>query len=145
MGPLLFALLINDINLKLNNSSVLLYADDTVIYYADKSAREVETVLNREVSFIANWFDDNNLILNLKKGKTEFVLYGSSKKLSTQPDISININNTVINEVTTYRYLGVSLDNHLTLQKYAHDLYKKAAARVKMLSRIRKSTGPYVA
>ena len=145
MGPLLFALLINDIHLKLNNSSILLYADNTVIYYAEKSAREVETVLNKEASFIATWFDENNLILNLKKGKAEFVLYGSSKKLLTRPDISININNTVITEVTTYRYLGVSLDNHITLQQYVPDLYKKAAARVKMLSRICKSTGRYVA
>ena len=66
--------------------------------------------------------------LNLKKGKTEFVLYGSSKKLSTQPDISININNTVINEVTTYRYLGVSLDNHLTLQQFV--IYTKRLQHV---------------
>ena len=79
LGPLLFALLINDIHLKLNNTSILLYADDTVIYYADKSAREVKTVLNKEVNFIATWFDENNLILNLKKGKTEFVLYGQGR------------------------------------------------------------------
>ena len=58
---------------------MLLYADDTVIYYANKSASDVERVLNTEVGYIAKCFDENNLILNLKKGKTEFVLYGSSK------------------------------------------------------------------
>ena len=79
VGPLLFALLINDIHLTLNSSNVLLNADDTVIYYANKSACDVERVLNTEVGYIAKCFDENNLILNLKKGKTEFVLCGSSK------------------------------------------------------------------
>ena len=112
-GPFFFALLINDIHLTLNSSNVLLYADDTVIYYANKSASDVERVLNTEVGYIAKWFDKKNLILNLKKGKTEFVLYRSSKKLSTQADISIKINN-----ITTYKYLGVSLDNQLSVQNY---------------------------
>ena len=58
---------------------------------------------------------------------------------------AIKINNTVINEVTTYKYLGVFLDNHLSLQNYVRDLYKKASARVKMLSYIRRNTGAHVA
>lgn len=116
------------VHLTLNSSNVLLNADDTVIYYANKSACDVERVLNTEVGYIAKWFDKKNLILNLKKGKTEFVLYRSSKKLSTQADISIKINN-----ITTYKYLGVSLDNHLSLQNYVRDLYKKASALVHTL------------
>ena len=112
---------------------MLLYADDTVIYNSNKSGSDVERVLNTEVGYIVKWFDKKNLILNIKKGKTEFVLYRSSKKLSTQADISIKINNTVINEVTTYKYLGVSLDNHLSPQNYVRDMYKKASRHVKML------------
>ena len=116
------------VHLTLNSSNVLLNADDTVIYYANKSACDVERVLNTEVGYIVKWFDKKNLILNIKKGKTEFVLYRSSKKLSTQADISIKINN-----ITTYKYLGVSLDNHLSPQNYVRDMYKKASRHVKML------------
>ena len=145
LGPLLFALMINDIHLALNKSNILLYADDTVIYYADKRSSDVEMILNTELNCLAKWLDDNNLIINIKKRKTEFVLYGSSKKLSTQPTIQIKINNTTVNEVEGYKYLGVFLDNHLSLQRYAQDMYKKALARVKMLSLIRQNTGAYVA
>jgi hypothetical protein len=73
------------------------------------------------------------------------MLYGSSKELSTHRNISIKINNTIINEVTTYKYLGVSLGNQLSLQYYVRDLYKKASAHVKFLFNIRTNTGAYVA
>ena len=82
-GPFFFALLINDIHLTLNSSNVLLYADDTVIYYENKSASVVESVLNTEVGYIAKWFDKNNLILNLKKGKTICALWFQQETINS--------------------------------------------------------------
>ena len=80
-GPILFALLINDIDTELSYCKIIFYADDTVIYFSDKDVLNIESTLNDEVNRVAKWMSDNHLTLNLKKGKTDFILYGTAKKL----------------------------------------------------------------
>ena len=123
----------------------MLYADDTVLYCARKNSNEIEDLLNSELQKVADWLDENNLFINLKKGKTEFVLYGSRQKLSKQPRVDIKIYNQTIHETKSYKHLGVDLDNHLNLRQHFENVYKKASARVKLLSRIRDKVSPYVA
>ena len=145
LGPLLFGLTINDIYIPLTDADIILYADDTVLYCAKKSSKEIEQLLNNELQKVADWLEENNLFINLKKGKTEFVVYGSHQKLSKQSKMDIKIYNQTINETKSYKYLGVDLDNHLNLHQYFENVYKKASARIKLLSRIREKVSPHVA
>jgi hypothetical protein len=116
LGPLLFALLINDVGTDMSQCKIILYADDTVIYFSDKNASIIESTLNEEVNRFAICMRDNHLTLNLKKGKTDFVLYGTAKKLSKElHKINIRINEEKVNEATEYMYMGVLLDQHLNL------------------------------
>jgi hypothetical protein len=85
-----------------------MYADDTVLFYADKDSAAIQDVLTKDADRVASWIRENNLALNLKKGKTEFVLYGSHQKLSRMAKCEITINNTEINEASSYCYLGVT-------------------------------------
>ena len=59
-----------------------MYADDTVIYYAHSDINVIEKVLNEEMSYLSRYFYQNELILNLKKGKTEAMVFGTAKRLS---------------------------------------------------------------
>jgi hypothetical protein len=119
LGPLLFALLINDVGTDMSQCKIILYADDTVIYFSDKNASIIESTLNEEVNRFAICMRDNHLTLNLKKGKTDFVLYGTAKKLSKElHKINIRINGEKVNEATEYMYLGVLLDQHLNLHDH---------------------------
>ncbi len=70
LGPLLFGLIINDIHIPLTDACIMLYADDTVLYCARKNSNEIEDLLNSELQKVADWLDENNLFINLKKGKT---------------------------------------------------------------------------
>ena len=142
---LLFVILINDLHLVMNKCKILMYADDTVILYSDKSAKAVGDVINHEANLAGKWFTDNNLIMNLKKGKTEFVIYGTSQKLSRQPSCHIEIGGAEINQSSSYEYLVVSLDHHLSLQEQINKVYKKASNRLKLLQRIRPNISPHVA
>jgi hypothetical protein len=140
LGPLLFALLINEVGTDLSQCKIILYADDTVIYFSDKNASIIESTLNEEVNRIAIWMRDNHLTLNLKKGKTDFVLYGTAKKLSKElHKINVHINGEKVNEATKYMYLGVLLDQHLNLHDHLATTYKKASSRIKLLKCIRPS------
>ncbi len=57
------------------------YADDTVIYYANNDVDVIENVLNSEMKIIGSYCSENELLLNLKKGKTESMLFGTAKRL----------------------------------------------------------------
>ena len=94
----------------------MLYADDAVLFFGHKNANEIGT-LNNELNAIYDWL--NHLIINLKKGKTEFVLYGSRQKLLTECSIS---NGTTISSPDEYEYL--SCDKTLTLKTQIDKVYK---------------------
>ena len=145
LGPMLFILLINDIDHQFNSCKILLYADDTVVFTSSKKHETIEKDLNSDLSNLTNWFYENNLVVNLKQGKTEFILYGTSKKLSKAQKMDILMCNTPVNEVETYQYLGVKMDKSLTYVEQKEKMYKEAMRRVKLLSRIRCNVSPLVA
>jgi len=122
-----------------------MYADDTVIYHSAKESKTIESILNSEIQLVANWMNDNGLILNLKKGKTEFVLYGASQNLRKQADCVIKINSVPINEETHYNYLGVVLDSSLSLRQHFDKIYKKASGQISLLRKIRPNLTSIVA
>ena len=101
LGPLLFVLLINDIELQLKQSQIIIYAHDAVIFYADKDIGIIQERLNVDLERIAIWFSENNLIVNLKKSKTECVLFGTHQKTSQSSQLEIRINGTQITESNT--------------------------------------------
>ena len=63
LGPLLFTLLINDIDQNLRQSKMTLYTDDSVLYVAGKTCDVIEEKLNSDLEQIVNWFVQNNLIV----------------------------------------------------------------------------------
>ena len=146
LGPLLFVLLINDAYKVLDKANILLYADDTVVYFAHKDPLVIQNTLCEEAGKISKWLDKNHLILNLKMGKTELVLYGSCQMMTkVKPEIKVHIDNIPINESKSYTYLGVEIDKYLNFQSYVDNIYKKCTSRVKLLQRIRGTITPIVA
>ena len=142
LGPLLFVILINDLPLQLLNCKVLMYADDTVIYYSHKSIGEIEKCINSDAERIHHWMTENCLILNPKKGKTEFVIFASRVRNETA---TIVIDNNIINQPDLYEYLGVQLDSHLNLNSHLRSMYKRVSSRLNMLRKIRFQISPTVA
>ena len=67
LGPLLFILYINDLPLAVGLSSVMLYADDTVIFSAASSIDQLQLNLSLDLNVVSNWLTANGLFLNLKK------------------------------------------------------------------------------
>ena len=81
LGPLLFLLLMNDIEHVITSCEVLLYADDMAIFFASKNVSLIESTLTKDLQQISDWLIKNQLIIKLKAGKTEAVLFGTTQKL----------------------------------------------------------------
>ena len=64
LRPLLFLIFLNDFPDAFKKLKVLMYADDTVIYYAHSDINVIEKVLNKEMSYLSRYFYQNELILN---------------------------------------------------------------------------------
>ena len=140
-----FTLLINDIDENLSQCEMTLYADDSVLYVAGKNCDITDEKLNSDLKQIAYWLQQNNLVINIKKTKTECVLYGTHQRTSKSKPMEIKINNTKITESKEYEYLGVKMDKNLTFSDHFEKTIKKATSRVKLLSRIRHNISPYTA
>ena len=78
LEPILFLLYINDIK---NSSKILkffLYADDTSTLLRSKSIQELESIYNKELSYVTDWLNANKLTLNVEK--SNLVLFKALKR-----------------------------------------------------------------
>ena len=137
LGPTLFLLHLDDIDNCLRHCKVIKYADDTVIYTTGKNKDTVQNNLNVDVTAIHKWLTDNDLSMNLKKGKTESMIFGTSSRLKKTSPLEIKINETLLNQTTCYKYLGVHLDSSLTMNENFQVKYKKLSSRLRLLSKLR--------
>jgi hypothetical protein len=78
LGPLLFILYINYIQNCSDIASMILFADDTNIFYSHSCLETLNKILQTEVDKIAEWLNTNKLSINTSK--TKFILFRSSKK-----------------------------------------------------------------
>ena len=138
LGPLLFLIFFNDITECVQNAEIIKYADDTVLFFPAKDLRTIEVNLSHDIERIATWFEENELIINLKKGKSEVMLFGTSQKLSKLRDtLQISYRGSCINVTSHYKYLGVDIDSTLNLNSHFDRTYKKATGRLKLLGKLR--------
>ena len=85
----------------IHHSNIVQFADDTSIYLSSKSIDEIEDKLNEDLASISAYLSCDDLVINLKKGKTECMLLGTSKRIATvtpeSRDLNLSCNGTKIN------------------------------------------------
>ena len=136
LGPLLFAIYVNDLHTAVRQSRVQLYADDTCLYYSAKNATSVETALNEDLKHISEWLACNKLKLNVQK--CEFIIFGSKHRLKRlPPNITINLNREIVPRVSSCKYLGMTLDENLDWSLHIKAVCRKVVLNIYLLKRIR--------
>ena len=136
LGPVLFILYINDLFKTIRGVNMTMYADDCVVYFANYRLPTVKNVLERNLDYINNWCVSNRLRMNVSKTK---VLYTSTKyKLDRMPRSPLTCGNTIIEQVHSYVYLGISLDAEMSMKIFATNLYNRIQVKLFTLAKIRR-------
>ena len=139
MGPLLFIIFFDDLEVRLKHSTVIKYADDTVLYVSSNDFHIIESNLNADMEIVSEYFRENELIINLKKGKTEVMLFRTAQRLrrNNKNALEIVYQGQKVNVVTKYKYLGTVVDNHLSLTENFDKTHKTASSRLRLLQHMR--------
>jgi hypothetical protein len=77
-GPLLLLLYINDIFNISKLAKVLMFADDTNLFFSYENLDDLISLVNCELNKFSNWFKLNKLSLNINK--TNIMLFSSKDK-----------------------------------------------------------------
>ena len=136
LGPLLFLAYINDMPADcLQHTQASLFADDTVLYCTAPSLGEFEEKLNDDLSRIRLWLKRHKLTLNVSKSK--FILIGGSRRLKSFGSITLKIEEQEFEQVTSYKYLGVKINETLTWSDHVELIRKRVTQRPGLLQRIK--------
>ena len=113
-------------------AQVLLYADDTVLLFASKTAIELEASLNTDINRISSWVQENKLFLHMSK--TEYVAH---QRLKREDSISLSCNEFSLTESESFKYFGVVIDQHLGFNNHTEHVVNKVSRKLGALRRLR--------
>ena len=141
LGPLFFIIYVNDI-MKLfdeNGPKILLYADDTVLYYSHTDVATLYREMNNGLDKIWEWCKLNKLSINAEK--TKYMIL-DPYNLDTMSDIKLGA--SVLEKVKFYNYLGVILDDVLLFERFMKEKCRKINLRIYQLGKMRKYIDSYM-
>ena len=128
LGPTLFSVYINDLAELLGTDSLLLFADDTVIYNTDPYI--IQSMLDK----ISIWCDENLLTLNCKKSqwmKTNLVA-------KNREDNVFCLGATPLEKVIEYNYLWLKMDCDRSFKSHRDMLQNRVNYKLLFFKKIRK-------
>ena len=134
LGPLLYLVYANDIAGAITKSKFTLYADDTVIYSSSKNINRAIANIQHDLNKLTNWCKTNSIFIN--PNKTKYIIFSNQKIMQTL--FQLTVDDTEINQVSQFTYLGVTLDQHLTFKNHAQQTINKVLAKVYQLKKMRK-------
>lgn len=114
LSPLLYILFTNDMPIPTSNSIKLsLYADDTAFWMTCKNVKFIETKLQAYLDKISQWC--LKWFIKINPAKTQLICFHHSHK---QPQISLNLNNSLIQTSHTAKFLGITFDSKMTFKHH---------------------------
>ena len=130
ISPLLFLIMINDIDTPENNVQLSLFADDSAAWKSGRNVRtlstDVQAYLDRLVSFFDRWG------FKLSAEKTVAILFTRGK--SARPDdVKLSIKGKLIKVEETVKFLGVIFDKSMSWKPYIQHIVDRCQKRLNLL------------
>ncbi len=134
LSPLLYSLYIHDCVSSHSSTSIVKFADDTLILCL--ISHNDETAYLDEVERLTSWCQDNCLSLNVSKTKELIVDFRNRQQ---RPYTPLMISGTPVERVSSFKYLCVNISEDLTWTAHIQTQVKKARQRLYHLRQLRKS------
>lgn len=121
LGPLHFITYINDLLSTCIDfiGRLILYADDAVLTYMADTPEQLQQMMQRDIIILHKWLCRNVLTLNIDK--TCYMTFGKARHI---PDLYLTVDGDVVQRVTTFKYLGLVLDENLSFDKHVEHVKK---------------------
>ena len=141
LGPLLFCLFINDLPLHISNpdTSCELFADDGTIHYSHKSMHSINCQLQKGLSDIEKWCEDNAMIMNPTKTES-MVITTRQKHQQSKLSLNLTLQGSAINQVNKHKLLGLIVDDQFKWESHIHHLCKILSRNIFLLRKLIKVT-----
>ena len=131
----------NDLNTVSDIFNIILFADDTSLnstlsIFSNQRNNDLSENINSELDKISEWMRSNKLSLNINKTKYMVFRYSQRSAISL-PTLNLRIDNTNIEKVRTFDFLGLRLTETLTWKDHISNLGTKISKTIGVMSRIK--------
>ena len=134
----------NDLHLASDLFSIISYADDTTLVGSIKkclnSGSKLTETVNAEIVKVCDWLAVNKLSLNVTKTKA-MIFSKPSKQI---PDIDFTINNKLLEQVPTFKFLGLTIDNQLNWKAHLNKVANKVSKSCGILAKLKRRIPEHV-
>ena len=100
-----------------------MFADNTSVFFQNKNYHSLHANAQQDLHNIDQWMITNKLSINASK--TKCMLFRSTKSKSPSSGQSISFRKLDIEQVSSFKFLGVHIDEHLTWSGYAKHVLNK--------------------
>lgn len=129
LGPLLFLIYINDLPNYVHSSKVRLFADDTALYIS-LSVASHSSLLQQDLHNLEQW--EKSWDMKFNPSKCQVIQITKRKEVIPTQYI---LHNTILDTVSSAKYLGVTISNDLTFNKHIDTITNKANQTLGFLRR----------
>ena len=140
LGPLLFLVLMMDIDKNLKFSQLKSFADDTRVTKRIKEEEDAKA-LQLDLEQIYDWAERNNMEFNSLK--FELLRYGDDDEIKTKTQYFNSIR-TIIEEKHVVRDLGITMSHDATFTAHIGNIVTKAQSAISSICRCFKTRTPEV-
>ena len=112
LGPILFLIYVNDINMHVDLGACNLYADDTLVNCSANNINELQQCTQKCVTAIKEWYDNNHLVINASKCSIMVVTTKQREAFNNLLNIDVCLGDDSLDQSNCIDYLGVKLDAH---------------------------------
>jgi hypothetical protein len=141
LGPILFLLYVNDLPINIQESKIILFADDTNILATAENGQILQQKINRVMNDLHSWFYTNGLVINTDK-TIAMSFYTGKKRDPVKPQVKFD--NRDIAYKSEIKFLGIHISENMKWEVHVKSLSSKLSKLCYMIKSLKDVTNPHI-